>query len=74
MLGQRRRRWPVIETSLGERLVFAGAEYIWCLFKQQDLKVFYLRLDKCEQLSPTLKLCVAAARQGFNRVEMYFLL
>ena len=24
MLGQRRRRWPNIESALGERLVFAG--------------------------------------------------
>ena len=24
MLGQRRRRWPNIESTLGERLVFSG--------------------------------------------------
>ena len=28
MLGQRRRRWPNIETALGECLVFAGSDEI----------------------------------------------
>ena len=48
MLGQRQRRWPNIETTLGERLVFAGYDLLThhvCAFKTHHCIIFFVRLQ-----------------------------
>ena len=47
MLGLRRRRWTNIETTLGERIVFAGYGLLThhvCTFKTHHCIIFFVRL------------------------------
>ena len=51
MLGQRRRRWPNIETTLGERLVFAG---ILCAMDKANRSPLFLSQGRIQRVFHTM--------------------